>query len=134
MKSRGFARWSLRSWAAADKLLSLVGKEGRWDDETKEKFAKVMFDFSKVYNFRGGDRLDIKLGDAITVFMEVFGMDAMLEMSENDYNKNVINTWKEFAAEGEKHEDKSGAGSEKGTDKKESVKLSYSSDSKEAQR
>ena len=62
-----------------------------------------MFDFSKVYNFRGGDRLDIKLGDAITVFMEVFGMDAMLEMSENDYNKNVINTWKEFAAEGEKH-------------------------------
>ena len=30
-------------------------------------------------------------------------MDAMLEMSENDYNKNVINTWKEFAAEGEKH-------------------------------
>ncbi len=77
--------------------------EGRWDDETKEKFAKVMFDFSKVYNFRGGDRLDIKLGDAITVFMEVFGMDAMLEMSENDYNKNVINTWKEFAAEGEKH-------------------------------
>lgn len=46
-----------------------------------------MFDFSKVYNFRGGDRLDIKLGDAITVFMEVFGMDAMLEMSENDYNK-----------------------------------------------
>ena len=87
----------------ADKLLSLVGKEGRWDDETKEKFAKVMFDFSKVYNFRGGDRLDIKLGDAITVFMEVFGVDAMLEMSENDYNKNVINTWKEFAAEGEKH-------------------------------
>ena len=87
----------------ADKLLSLVGKEGRWDDETKEKFAKVMFDFSKVYNFRGGDRLDIKLGDAITVFMEVFGMDAMLEMSESDYNKNIINTWKEFAAEGEKH-------------------------------
>ena len=70
----------------ADKLLSLVGKEGRWDDETKEKFAKVMFNFSKVYTFRGGDRLDIKLGDAITVFMEVFGMDAMLEMSENDYN------------------------------------------------
>lgn len=31
--------------------------------------------------------MDIKLGDAITVFMEVFGMDAMLEMSENDYNK-----------------------------------------------
>ena len=84
----------------ADKLLSLVGKEGRWDDETKEKFAKVMFDFSKVYNFRGGDRLDIKLGDAITVFMEVFGMDAMLEMSENDYNKNIINTWKELQQKG----------------------------------
>ena len=34
----------------ADKLLSLVGKEGRWDEETKEKFAKVMFDFFPVYS------------------------------------------------------------------------------------
>lgn len=85
----------------ADKLLALVGKKGRWDEQTKEKFAKVMFDFSKVYNFRGGDRLPIKLGDAITVFMEVFGMDAMLEMSESDYNKNILSIWKEFAAEAE---------------------------------
>lgn len=85
----------------ADKLLSLVGKKDRWDEATKEKFAKVMFDFSKVYNFRGGDRLSIKLGDAITVFMEVFGMDAMLEMSESDYNKNILSIWKEFAAEAE---------------------------------
>ena len=45
-------------------------------------------------------------------------MDAMLEMSENDYNKNIINTWKEFAAEGEKHKINPGAGSDKGTDKK----------------
>lgn len=85
----------------ADKLLTLVGKKDRWDEATKEKFAKVMFDFSKVYNFRGGDRLPIKLGDAITVFMEVFGMDAMLEMSESDYNKNILSIWKEFAAEAE---------------------------------
>lgn len=42
----------------------------------RKNLPRIMFDFSKVYNFRGGDRLDIKLGDAITVFMEVFGMDA----------------------------------------------------------
>ena len=91
----------------ADKLLSLVGKEGRWDDETKEKFAKVMFDFSKVYNFRGGDRLDIKLGDAITVFIGGLwhGLPC-LRCLRMITNKNVINTWKEVCkSEGEKAQD-----------------------------
>lgn len=59
-------------------------------------------------------------------------MDAMLEMSENDYNKNIINTWKEFAAEGEKHKINLVLDPKK-VQTKESVKLSYSSDSKEAQ-
>ena len=59
-------------------------------------------------------------------------MDAMLEMSENDYNKNVINTWKEFAAEGEKHKINLVLESEKGADQKESAQLSDSSDTEEA--
>ena len=85
----------------ANKLLALVGHKGRWNEEVKEKFAKVMFDFSKVFNFRGGNRLSIKLGDAITVFMEVYGFKAMLKMSESEYNTNIIRVWKEFAAEAE---------------------------------
>lgn len=85
----------------AEKLLNLVGRRGKWDEQTKEAFSKIVFEFSKVFNFRGGNRLDIKLGDAITVFMEVYGMKEMLRMSEADYNKNIVRIWKEFAAEAE---------------------------------
>lgn len=87
----------------AEKLLELVGKKGRWDEQTKEKFSKIVFDFSKVYSFRGGDRLPIKKGDAITVFMEVFGFEAMLSMSESEYNTNILRTWKEFTAQSQHH-------------------------------
>ena len=56
----------------------------------------------------------------------------LLEMSENDYNKNVINTWKEFAAEGEKHKINLVLDPTKVQTKKESAQLSDSSDTEEA--
>ena len=79
-----------------DKLLSLMNKTKKWDDKTRNDFNKVVFNFSKAYKFRGGDRIPIKLGDAITAFMSVYGYKAMLEMTETEYNDNILKTWNEF--------------------------------------
>ncbi len=84
----------------ADKLLKMVGRQDRWDDEIKESFGKVLYDFSKAFKFRGGDSLPIKVGDALVTFMEVFSFEEMLSMSESDYNTNVLRVWNEFVAAG----------------------------------
>lgn len=86
----------------ADKLLGLVGKTTRWDDNDREKFNKILFNFTKAFEFGGGKRLPIKVGDAITTFMAVFGYDRMLEMTEQEYKTNILRVWAEFSITSEK--------------------------------
>ena len=86
----------------AQKLLELVGKTDRWDDADREKFNKVLFNFSRAFEFAGGKRLPIKAGDALTSFMTVFGFDRMLEMTEQEYRTNILRVWAEFSVSSEK--------------------------------
>lgn len=86
----------------AQKLLELVGKTDRWDDADREKFNKVLFNFSRAFEFAGGKRLPIKAGDALTSFMTVFGFDRMLEMTEQEYKTNILRVWAEFSVSSEK--------------------------------
>lgn len=86
----------------AQKLLNMVGVEGRWDEKTKEDFGKIVYDFTKAYEFRGGNRLPIKLGDAIVAFMNIYGFKEMLEMSAGEYSNNVLKVWNEFGVQAEK--------------------------------
>ena len=86
----------------AQQLLELMGKTTKWDDATKEDFMKVMFDFSRAYKSSGGDRLPITMGDALVAFMNVFGYEYMLTMTEEDYQKNILKVWKEFVVQIEK--------------------------------
>ena len=80
----------------AETLLKLMNKTERWDDETRLDFNKILFNFSRSYKFHGGNKLPITIGDALTAFMTVYGYEEMLEMSESDYNKNVVKSWNEF--------------------------------------
>lgn len=87
----------------AQKLLDCVGAKGKWSDLQKEDFNKILFRFSKVYSFRGGDRLGITVGDALAAFLGVYGYETTLKMSENDFNKHILRIWNEFAMLSEKH-------------------------------
>ena len=86
----------------AQKLLNMIGKTTRWEDEDREKFNKILFNFSRAFEFTGGKRLPIKVGDAITTFMSVFGYERMLEMTEQEYKTNIIRVWAEFSVSSEK--------------------------------
>ena len=86
----------------AQKLLNMIGKTTRWEDEDREKFNKILFNFSRAFEFAGGKRLPIKAGDAITTFMSVFGYERMLEMTEQEYKTNIIRVWAEFSVSSEK--------------------------------
>lgn len=80
----------------AQKLLELMGRTDPWDDDTKEEFSRIRFLFQKAYEFHGGAKLPITLGDALVAFMSVYGFDHMLEMTEAEYNANVSKLWGEF--------------------------------------
>ena len=80
----------------AQQLLEFMGKTESWDEETREDFSRVLFRFSNAYKVHGGDKLPITIGDALVAFMNVFGYEEMLTMTESDFHKNIIKIWTEF--------------------------------------
>lgn len=80
----------------AEQLLNLMGKTNPWDENDKEEFKKILFNFSKAYYARGGKQLPITIGDALVAFMTVFGYKKMLDMTEEEYTRNVEKVWNEF--------------------------------------
>lgn len=87
----------------AEHLLNLIGKTSKWDNEDREDFNRIMFSFAKAYEFRGGKRLPITVGDAISAFMDVYGYEATSKMTERDFNDNILKVWNEFGMLSEKH-------------------------------
>lgn len=110
---------------SAEQLLEMMGKTEPWDEKTKEDFSKVVFLFTKAYYFRGGKKLPITLGDAIVAFMNVYGYEEMLEMTEQEYNANVVKTWNEFIMLTEKHKIGLVMDPENGQEKERRNLLSY---------
>ena len=88
----------------ADQILALVGKDKkRWEDDDREEFNSAVYKFSKAYEFRGGKKLSITLGDAFAAFIAVFGYDALRAMNYSELNNNVLKVWSEFLVLGQHH-------------------------------
>lgn len=81
---------------SAKQLLECVGKTEKWEEEDRDEFSTVMYRFSKAYHSYGGEKLPIPIGDALVLFMQIFGYQDMLTMKESDYSKNIVKVWKEF--------------------------------------
>lgn len=80
----------------AKKLLDLVGAEGIWDEETKDSFSKILFHFTKAYNFRNGKKLPITVGDALVAFLTVYGYETAVAFNPTEYNDKVTKAWNEI--------------------------------------
>lgn len=119
----GINSMEFSSVGAAKKLLTMMDKTKEWDDGTREDFKRILFMFSKAYSFHGGDKLPITIGDALVAFMNVYGYEAMLSMTEQEYNTNIGKTWNEFAMLTEKNRvdlvmDPDNAAEKKGVERK----------------
>ena len=75
-----------------DKLLALMGSTAIWDADTRMEFNSLVNHFTKAYEFRGGRKLPIRVGDALTAFINVYGynlQDQAKELvCENFYDNN----------------------------------------------
>lgn len=80
----------------AEQLLELTGSTTHWDPETRTEFNSLFLHFSKAYEFRGGNKLPITVGDALTAFLNVYGYKETLAMSDEELNTNIVKCWNEF--------------------------------------
>lgn len=80
----------------AEQLLELTGSTTHWDPEIRTEFNSLFLHFSKAYKFRGGNKLPITVGDALTAFLNVYGYKETLAMSDEELNTNIVKCWNEF--------------------------------------
>lgn len=87
----------------AEHLLELTGCTTRWDPEMRSEFNSLLLHFTRAYEFRGGSKLPITVGDALTAFINVYGYKESLAMSDAEMNTNVVKCWNEFVVLTHKH-------------------------------
>lgn len=80
----------------AEELLDLTGYKEAWDEEKRMEFNSLILHFTRAYEFRGGRKLPITIGDALTAFINVYSYKAALEMSDAELNTNIVKCWNEF--------------------------------------
>lgn len=87
----------------AEHLLELTGCTTHWDPEVRSEFNSLLLHFTRAYEFRGGSKLPITVGDALTAFINVYGYKESLAMSDAEMNTNVVKCWNEFVVLTHKH-------------------------------
>lgn len=87
----------------AEELLELTGGMEKWSEEKRIEFNSLIIHFTREYEFRGGRKLPITVGDALTAFINVYGYQETLGMSDEELSTNIIKCWKEFVVLTEKH-------------------------------
>lgn len=87
----------------AEHLLELTGCTTRWDLEMRSEFNSLLLHFTRAYEFRGGSKLPITVGDALTAFINVYGYKESLAMSDAEMNTNIVKCWNEFVVLTHKH-------------------------------
>lgn len=81
----------------AEELLELTGgTDNRWDEEMRIEFNSLILHFTRAYEFRGGRKLPITVGDALTAFINVYGYETAVGMSDAELNTNIVKCWNEF--------------------------------------
>lgn len=102
-EATGFNTIEFTRLGYANKLLDYVGAEIPWDYKTKEDVRSIYFRFSNAFEQQGGKYLPITVGDALTVFLKVYGYENVLSMSHQDFNSYVSKCWSEFVILTEKN-------------------------------
>lgn len=80
------------------KFLELTGTpEGEeWTSDDRLEFYSLYTRFRKAFEARGGNKLQITVGDALLTYMTVFGYQEMKQKSTQEFKKDLATIWDEF--------------------------------------
>ncbi len=80
----------------AAELVELTGVTSRWDEDMRIEFNSLLLHFTRAYEFRGGRKLFLTIGDALAAFISVYGYKEALAMSDAELNTSIVKCWNEF--------------------------------------
>ncbi|MBE5890951.1 MAG: BMP family ABC transporter substrate-binding protein [Lachnospiraceae bacterium] len=95
-KATGLNTIEFSVYGSAQKLLDHVNAPTPWNEQTLEEFNRVVFTFNKAFVAQGGQKLNLKLGDALVAFLNVYGYGAACEMNEALFNTSIQKCWNEI--------------------------------------
>lgn len=85
------------------KLQQLLGKSPGelWTDDDRASFRLAYHSFRQAYEAKGGKQLSSTVGDALLAYLEVYGYQDPLRISDPELKKSVAHVWEEIALQQE---------------------------------
>ena len=83
------------------RLLELTSEnpEEPWTEDQKKDFGSFNHNFCVALKARGGDKLPITLGDALLLFLDVYGYETAKEWTGNVLKEKIDKLWEEYLNE-----------------------------------
>lgn len=81
------------------RILEITGTADReeWNEDEIRDFTSVYHLFSNAYEIKGGKKLEnLTTGDALLIFLEIYGYDAAKNMTGEAFKENITKIWQEF--------------------------------------
>ena len=81
-----------------DKLLELLEKDKKedWDADQKRDFLSAYTRFDKAFLAAGGEKLDIKVGDALVEYLKFFPYQSLLTETQEQLIKRLQRIWEDI--------------------------------------
>ncbi|HIT31719.1 MAG TPA: BMP family ABC transporter substrate-binding protein [Candidatus Enterenecus stercoripullorum] len=85
-------------------LQRLLGKAPgtAWTEEERRNFAATYYQFRQAYEANGGKRLTTTVGDAMLVYIKVYGYQALQGKSDQEMKRSLAKVWEEITLQQER--------------------------------
>lgn len=70
--------------------------QNKWTEEQELEFHSVFTFFEKEFSAKAQNKLNITPGDAIVIYIEIFGFDSVKEKNQQEMRKDISRIWNEF--------------------------------------
>lgn len=80
------------------KLLEYVADDSsrKWSDEERQDFRLVYTLFEKEFELRAQNKLAITAGDAMCMYLEIYGYEQLKERTQSEIRKDLASIWNEI--------------------------------------
>jgi basic membrane lipoprotein Med (substrate-binding protein (PBP1-ABC) superfamily) len=66
------------------KLLSLVGRQDKWDDDFRQDFLSAFYRFEAAHAKSKANKLELTIADVFLIFIETYGYEAIKDLSSDE--------------------------------------------------